>query len=157
MPTHLPAPPEARFTTVADGVRAQVIERALLPAHLTSAAHEGRMAGCRCQPLLHQLVTIQQRAVVPRGSSAACAAEEHRLELLRTAAWPTAPAALRLQARGARVELMLTMCSDCGAVEVRDVSYHSPAGLRLSSLAPRRRSDVLGWYAGARPGGRVYL
>lgn len=154
----MPLPPApAEFTTVADGVRAQVVRRALLPPHLTSAAHEGRGASCPCQPLLPQLVTQQQRPVAPRGSSEACRREEHSLELLRTAEWPGAPAALRLQARGGRVELMLTMCSDCGAVEVRDVSYHSPAGLRLGALAPRRRSDVLGWYAGARPAGRVYL
>ena len=155
--SHLP-PPAAEFTTVADSVVAQVVRRTgILPAHLSAAAHEGRNAGCACRPLLPQLQTIQARPVTPRGSSAACAREEHALALLRTALWPTAPASLRLQALRGRVELMLTMCSDCGAVEVRDVSYHAPAGLARAALAPRRRSDVLGWYAGARPGGRVYL
>jgi len=150
-------PPAAEFTTVADGVRAQVIRRQLLPAHLSTSAHEGRSASCPCQPLLPQLTILQQRPVSPRGSSEACRREEHSMELLRTAVWPTAPAALILQAYRGRVEVMLTMCADCGAVEVRDVSYHSPAGLRLGALAPRRRSEVLGWYAGSRPGGRVYL
>lgn len=151
-------PPPAEFTTVADGVRAQVVRRpALLPAHLSTSAHEGRGASCPCQPLLEQLTILQQRPVSPRGSSEACRREEHSLELLRTAVWPSAPAALLLQAHRGRVELMLTMCRDCGAVEVRDVSYHHPAGLRLGALAPRRRSEVLGWYAGSRPGGRVYI
>lgn len=81
---------------------------------------------------------------------------EHELRPLRIAEWPDAPASLRLQALHGQVLLTITMCAYCGAVEVRDVSYHAPSGLALGSLAPRRRSDVLGWYAGTRPAGRVY-
>ena len=67
------------------------------------------------------------------------------------------PAATRAQALGGRVDLLLNRCAFCGTVEVRDVSFHHPAGLRSATLAPRRRSDVLGWYSGKRPGGRTYL
>jgi hypothetical protein len=156
------APREPVFTTVADGVRGQLITRQLLPPHLSSSAHEGQAASCRCRPLLEQLHTARSWAVVPVGPRASCAAEaatlaeEHDLQPLRHALWRSAPADLLLQAYHRSVELLLTMCRYCGAVEVRDVSFHSPAGLRLGILAPRRRSDVLGWYAGKRPKGRIY-
>lgn len=154
--------PELSFTTVADGVRGQRITRQLLPPHLSSSAHEGQGAGCRCRPLLEQLTTARQWPVVPQGPRAACSseaatlAEEHDLQPLRHALWLSAPLDLQRQAHNRSVELLLTMCRYCGAVEVRDVSFHSPAGLRQGILAPRRRSDVLGWYAGRRPAGRIY-
>lgn len=148
---------EPVFTTVADGVRAQVVRRTLLPPHLDSRAHEGLRAGCPCRPLLEQLHTTLAWPVVPRGTRAACTQEEHDLRPLRMATWPTAPAALLAQAHGGRVDLTLTMCAYCGAIEVRDVSYHTMAGLRAGQLEPRRRSDVLGWYSGQRPAGRVYV
>lgn len=153
-----PQATEAVFTTVADGVRAQVIQRQVLPAHLDTSAHEGRAAGCRCTPLLGQLTTQHRWPVVPRGAREACTQEEHDMRPLRLAIWATAPLPLRQQALHGRVELTITMCAYCGAIEVRDTSYHVPAGLRAAGhLAPRRRSDVLGWYSGKRPGGRVYL
>jgi hypothetical protein len=72
--------------------------------------------------------------------------------------WPHPPRDLELEAYGGRVDLLLTVCQFCGAVEVRDVSFNALAALRATArLAPRRRSDVLGWYAGKRPGGRTYL
>lgn len=150
----------ATFTQVADGVRAQVVRRDVLPAHLDSSAHQGRASSCRCRPLLDQLATVQAWPVVPRGAREACTQEarvDHELVPLRLATWPSAPPALKLQAHQGRVELTLTMCRWCGALEVRDVSFHAPAGLRLGHNVPRRRSDVLGWYAGKRPGGRTYL
>lgn len=151
------APDGAVFTTVADGVRAQVVRRTLLPPHLDSRAHEGRHSGCPCRPLLPQLVVHQQWPVAPRGTREACTQEEHDLQPLRLATWPTAPAALLAQALAGRVDLMLTMCAYCGAVEVRDVSFHVLAGAARGALSPRRRSDVLGWYSGKRPAGRVYV
>jgi len=152
------APQGAEFATVADGVRAQVVRRNLLPAHLSSGAHEGRAASCPCRPLLEQLRIAQRWQVVPRGAREQCVAgdEHHDLRPLAVATWPTAPASLLVQALHQRVAITVTMCCWCGAVEVRDVSFHVLAGARAGSLAPRRRSDVLGWYAGARPGGRVY-
>lgn len=146
-----------RFATIGDGQRAQVVTRQLLPPHLDSGAHAGRASSCVCRPLLDQLVTRQQWTVTARGAREACTQEEHELVPLRVASWPAAPLALRLQALHQHVQLTLTMCSFCGAIEVRDVSFHTPAGLRTGLLQPRRRSDVLGWYSGKRPGGRVYL
>lgn len=149
-------PAQPVFATVADGLRAQVITRGLLPPHLSSSAHEGRNAGCPCRPLLEQISTRDQWVVTPRGTRQACTEEEHEMRPLRVAEWAHAPLALRAQAWQGRVSLTLAMCAYCGAVEVRDTSFHAPAGMRLGSLAPRRRSDVLGWYSGARPAGRVY-
>lgn len=147
---------EATFVRVADGVTAQVVQRTLLPPHLTSSAHEGRAASCTCRPLLEQTTTYDQWLVVPRGTRQACTDGEHDQKPLRIAAWGQAPLALRAQAKDGRVQLTLSMCGYCGAVEVRDTSFHVPAGLRAGSLAPRRRSDVLGWYSGSRPAGRIF-
>lgn len=146
----------AEFSRVADGVVAQVVRREqLLPRHLDSSAHAGR-SRCSCTPLLELLTTQQHWPVVPRGTREQCTQEEHDLRPLRVAMWHSAPAALRRQALHGLVQLALTMCAYCGAVEVRDVSYHALAGLGAGRLAPRRRSDVLGWYAGKRPMGRIY-
>lgn len=146
------------FARVADGVHAQVVRRAgVLPAHLDRSAHEGRAASCRCRPLLDQLQLVQSWAVVPQGTREACTQEEHELVPLRLCTWPSAPPAIRLQALHQRVDLTLTMCRYCGAIEVRDVSFHAPAGLQPGINIPRRRSDLLGWYAGRRPGGRIYV
>lgn len=145
-----------RFTTVADGLRAQVVRRTLLPPHLDARAHEGRRAACHCRPLLPQLSIVRSWPVAPRGTREACTQEEHDLRPLRLATWPTAPAALTTQALRGQVDLMLTMCAYCGAVEVRDVSFHTMAGLGPGRLEHRRRSDVLGWYSGKRPAGRVF-
>jgi hypothetical protein len=142
---------------VADGVRAQVVTRAnILPAHLTTSAHEGRQASCQCWPLMEQLMARQVWRVAPAGTREACTQDEHDLRPLRACVWPEAPQALAAQAWHGIVEILLTMCAYCGAVEVRDTSYHQLAGVRSGSLATRRRSDILGWYAGKRPAGRVY-
>lgn len=157
MSPRAPAPRPVEFATVADGMRAQVVRRQLLPPHLDTGAHAGRGASCRCRPLLGQLVTTRLGTVVPRGTREACTQEEHDLQPLRAAQWPSAPEALVGRALRGRVELTLAMCAYCGAVEVRDVSFHAPAGMRAAgTLSPRRLSDVLGWYSGKRPAGRVY-
>lgn len=153
-----PAPAQQpTFATVADGVRAQVVTRQLLPPHLDAAAHQGRGSSCPCRPLLAQLVFTSSNPVATRGAREACTQEEHEFQLLHLATWPDAPAALRGQAHHGTVELMLTICGYCGTIEVRDISFHALAGMRQGNMAPRRRSDVLGWYAGKRPGGRIYL
>jgi hypothetical protein len=41
--------------------------------------------------------------------------------------------------------------------EVRDVSFDRLPDLPTGRLALRRRSDLLGWYTGARAARRVYL
>jgi hypothetical protein len=153
-----PEPVPTLFATVADGVRAQVVHREhLLPPHLSTRAHEGRAASCPCHPLLEQLQIGRQWSTTVAGTREACTQEQHELVPFLVGTWPGAPEALRLQAYRGRVDLTLTRCRWCGAIEVRDTSFHAPAGLRLGSLTPRRRSDVLGWYAGSRPRGRVHL
>lgn len=149
---------EATFATVADGVRAQVVRREyLLPAHLDTRAHEGRGARCPCQPLLQQLQIVRQWPTTVAGTREACTQEQHELVPFLVGMWPGAPASLRLQAYHGRVDITVTRCRWCGAIEVRDTSFHAPAGLRLGALTPRRRSEVLGWYAGSRPRGRLHL
>lgn len=152
-----PVPVPATFATIGDGVVGQVVTRQLLPPHLDRSAHQGRGASCPCVPLWDQLLTIDSWPVVPRGTREACTQEEHALEPLRVAAWPRAPQALRDAARLGRVQLTITMCAFCGAIEVRDTSFHVLAGMRSGTAAPARRSDVLGWYAGKRPAGRIYV
>ncbi len=122
---------EARFTTIADGLRAQVIERAILPASLPV--------------LLAQLEAVRETPrPYPAGARAACTAGEHALLPWRAGIWQ-------------RRELQLNLCGYCGVVEVRDVSLDLLPGLATGRQAPRRRSDVLGWYAGSRPKGRTYM
>lgn len=57
---------------------------------------------------------------------------------------------------GAR-ELLISRCLDCEVAEVRDISFDRLADLPTGRLALRRRSDLLGWYTGARAARRVYL
>jgi hypothetical protein len=85
-----------------------------------------------------------------------CGREEHRL-LVVAEGW------YRWR-DGIRRDLRVQMCADCESVCVRDVSLdtfarYDPTGrglLRPSSLAPRRRDHVLGWYTGARRNQRQY-
>lgn len=85
-----------------------------------------------------------------------CGRETHRL-LVVAEGWHRGP-------DGIRRDLRVQMCADCESVCVRDVSLdtfaaYDPTGrglLRPSSLAPRRRDHVLGWYTGARRNQRQY-
>lgn len=54
-------------------------------------------------------------------------------------------------------QLSLSMCADCEAVCVRDVSVDRLARLPTGSQPLRRRDHVLGWYTGNRRGNRVYV
>lgn len=143
---------EPQFTRVADGVWAQVENRsATLPRHLDAGAHEGRAGQCRCQPLLEVMRIVRITPMVVVGTRAACR-DQHDFGHYATGAY-----------RG--LELRLSMCRYCGAVEVRDVSIDLIAdedagtGRRLFITPPRkavRRDVVLGWYAGRRVAGRIY-
>jgi hypothetical protein len=88
------------------------------------------------------------------GWRADCGEQRHRLFLLADGPY-TGP-------DGVRRDLRVEQCGDCEAVCVRDVSldrlsYYAPGvPLRQSSLAPRRRDGVLGWYTGARRNQREY-
>lgn len=53
-------------------------------------------------------------------------------------------------------DLRLSMCADCEAVCVRDISIDRLARLPTGSQPLRRRDHVIGWYTGARPRQREY-
>jgi hypothetical protein len=112
------------------------------------------------------------------GARTACESlRTHRFARFREGRWFTprdlvirggaAPDAQRTIPAGV-LELALSMCQDCGAVCVRDVSSEMWAGARPARLvnlrtgderlAPAigRRNVVLGWYSGARRNGREY-
>lgn len=88
------------------------------------------------------------------GARPACTVwREHRLVRFREGRW-FARDGIR---RGQVLDLSLRMCADCGAVQVRDVSYDLLGGqARPASGPPKRRDHVLDWYSGKRPAGREY-
>lgn len=127
MSTQLP-----RFTTIADGVTAQVVDTSAGLPHSLPA-------------LLAQLRVVRETgAVLPVGARLACTAGEHDLQPFREGVWRAK-------------ELRLSLCTYCGAVEVRDVSLDLLPGVSTGRNQPRRRSAILGWYSGSRPKGRVYM
>lgn len=82
------------------------------------------------------------------GSAASCRTDDHRF-----ADWLEGFVDC---SDGTTRQLRLLACGDCGAVQVRDVSLDVLPLARQSRHAPRRRDHVIGWFAGARPGNRVY-
>lgn len=61
-----------------------------------------------------------------------------------------------LEGRWGVYELRLNRCPFCGTVEVRDISLDFIPGLSSGSRPIRRRDQLVCWYAGRRPAGRVY-
>lgn len=94
----------------------------------------------------------------PAGARTACVQlREHRFARFREGRW-FARDGIR---RGEVLDLALRMCQDCGAVEVRDVSYDvldtsRDRQARPAKAGPKRRDHVMDWYSGARPGNRTY-
>jgi hypothetical protein len=85
----------------------------------------------------------------PSGTRAACEIErDHRFDLLREGRHVGLDGVVR--------DLRVRMCLDCGATEVRDVSYDRLPGLPTASGGPARRDEVIGWYSGKRRAGREY-
>lgn len=112
-----------------------------------------------------------------KGTRTACEQlREHRFVRFREGRW-FAQHSLHIRGGGNAVRvvpagvlsLALTMCEDCGAVCVRDVSPEDYAGARPTRLvnlttgqeriapARGRRDLVLGWYSGKRRAGRTHL
>jgi hypothetical protein len=110
------------------------------------------------------------------GASDACLRRVHRFVRFREGRWFNTrafaihgdhPQAKRIVSPGV-LSLALTMCADCGAVCVRDVSVEMWAGARPARLVNRltgvertapavgQRNVVLGWYSGARRNRREY-
>jgi hypothetical protein len=123
--------PAPRVATIADGVRALVIEpEPFLPRSLDA--------------LLDRLSVLERRPYFERGTRRDCTDESHEWALWLTGIY-----------RG--LELHLSRCGFCGACEVRDKSIDQIRDIASGRLAPRRRSNLLGWYAGKRPAGRTYV
>lgn len=113
---------------------------------------------------------------VLRGTRPACeVTRTHRFVRFREGRWfARRPIVIRGAADSARVipagvlSLALTMCEDCGAVCVRDVTPEMWAGARPARLVNLRTGDervapatstrnvVIGWYSGKRRAGREY-
>lgn len=119
----------AEIIRIADGLHAQVVVRNILPRRLDALL--GELRGVRTKPL--RLL----------GTRRACGDGEHELASWRVGSWRDR-------------DLRLSLCSYCGAIEVRDVSLDILPGVMAGRGGPRRRSDVLGWYSGRRPAGREY-
>lgn len=110
------------------------------------------------------------------GARTACEAlREHRFVRFREGRWfARRPLRIHGAADSVRIipagvlDVALTMCRDCGAVCVRDVTREMWAGGRPARLvnlvtgaervAPARgqRDVVIGWYSGKRRAGREY-
>lgn len=111
-----------------------------------------------------------------RGTRPACEQlREHRFVRFREGRWFArrslhirgGPTSVRVIPPGV-LSLALTICADCGAVCVRDVSTEMWAGARPTRLVNLRTGDeriapargnrdvVIGWYSGKRRAGREY-
>jgi hypothetical protein len=120
-----------RIVTIADGVRAAVIE------------HESGLPRT-LDGLLGHLLVVESHPYHARGTRRACTDETHEYT-----PW------LRGVFRG--LALRLSRCLFCGCVEVRDQSIDLLPDLPIGRQGPRRRDAGLGWYAGKRAAGRTYL
>ncbi len=91
------------------------------------------------------------RDIRPSGMAAQCERDrEHRFETLREGRHVGLDGVVR--------DLRILMCLDCGAAQVRDISYDTTvAGEPVPrSGRPKRRDLVIGWYTGRRAAGREY-
>lgn len=123
--------PARTIVTVADGVRAVRVEAVSpLPGSLDQ--------------LLSRLVVTEKRPAFDRGTRRDCTDEQHEFN-----PW--------LVGIYVGLTLRLNRCPWCGTVEVRDQSLDLLPGLVPGRGGPRRRDELLGWYAGKRPAGRIHL
>jgi hypothetical protein len=109
--------------------------------------------------LLLGLRVVRRHQVVLRngGASVACGAGAHEFRLwLEGLFQPSVQVGAEQSAR-LSLSLQLLTCVNCETVEVRDVGVDRLDSLPMGSLAPRRRSALLGWYTGSRRNHRTYL
>lgn len=133
MPQSTPAP----RTAIIEGRKVEVVDRTPpLPKRL--------------DVLLSQLFTVTtSEDIAITGASAACEQwRTHRLQVIRIGKLVCTDRIIR--------DLHVSMCTDCGAVCVRDVSFDRIDGLTVGRGGAARRNHVLGWYSGARRGSRQY-
>jgi hypothetical protein len=101
------------------------------------------------EALRREMVVSWETRVTRHGARAACISDQdHRLVPLMVGRHVELDAVVR--------DLRLSMCQDCEAVEVRDITYDSRPRLPTGGQALRRRAHIIGWYSGARPGQRQY-
>lgn len=112
-----------------------------MPARVVEAP---RVLPQRLDALLAALRAVTRHQVVVRGASTDCGEGEHRF-----GRWLEGVFGMR--------QLALSMCADCGTVEVRDVSISVIPGAPPGTSPLRRRDELLGWYSGSRRNGRQYL
>lgn len=139
--------------TVIEGRRVAVFERTPpLPPALQLLLEGGRDAtGRPWQPLRVSM----RRPLRLAGATSACLGDDHRL-----APWLDG---FHVGSDGQTRSLHLDACQDCGAVAVRDTSFDTLERLdpgrgsaHPARRPPLRKSHVIGWYSGARPGNREY-
>ena len=121
------------IVTIADGVRAVRVEQPTSP-----------LPQSLDQLLARLTVTDRQPFVELGGPRRECADEVHDYQ-----PW--------LAGIFAGLELRLYRCPFCSVVEVRDQSLDLLPGVQPGRGGPRRRNEVLGWYAGARAAGRTFM
>lgn len=104
----------------------------------------------RLDTLLSLIYQVSVREDIrPAGATASCEVlRTHRFAVLREGRYLGPDQIVR--------DLRVTMCRDCGAACVRDVSVDSLDGLPSGRGGPARRDLILGWYSGARRGQRQY-
>lgn len=105
----------------------------------------------RLDALIGALFAVSTRNdIVPRGASAECEVwRTHQMAVLREGR--------HLGLDGIVRDLRIEMCSNCGAVCVRDISYDRMRGLPTGHRGAARRDLILGWYSGARRANRQHL
>src|SRR3990170_437320 len=145
--------------TIIEGRRVLVVERRPpLPPTLNLLLEGGRDTRGR---LWYPLRTIARVPLHLSGTRNACLSEQdHRLNDWLDGFY-TGPAMLAEEGEEPLETLVvrplhLLACSDCGSVQVRDVSMDPLPRLAHGRLPLRRRNLVLGWYSGARRRQRVY-
>lgn len=139
---------EPRVIQIADGVFAQVVEPFV---HLPD----------KLEALLGAMRFVREVPDVRiAGTRQACMENEHAFQ-----PWRQGFCLCRVRGIYRNLELRLSICFFCAAVEVRDVSldflsHHVgpiAKGVPAARSTPRRRRDnVIGHYAGKRPAGRQY-
>lgn len=126
-------------TQIIDGQRAVVIRQAKpVPQKLTE--------------LLDAMFAVTYRDdIVPGGMSTACDLRNHR--------WKRFREGRHLGLDGIVRDVALRMCADCGAVDVRDISFQTSLDgerVPLGGRGPNRIDAHIAFYTGARRRGRTY-
>lgn len=124
-------------TQLIEGRRVQVVERKPpLPQRLDT--------------LIDGMGPVWYRAdIAPQGARPSCEQRRHRFATLREGRYACPDGIIR--------DLRVEVCADCAAACVRDISVDRLGDAPVARSGPNRKSEVIGWYSGSRPRGRVHL